>query len=275
MDASDIVTSYALVNGRRTVYIPVTKRADASTLSVVEPRQEEPPEVSKRPARRREGELRIRPIALRHPRDQRADAGRRAGRGSDRPDGAAVPARLAERAVVVLNIPLALMARGGRAVVTDQTINIMTLGGLALAVGILVDEATVAIENIHTHLAGGNSLASGGAGCRPAKRPCPRLLAMLCVLAVFIPSFFMVGRGQGFVRSAVAGGGLLHGRLLLLVQHAWCRCFPCGCCAASAEAKRKRPSIRSAFRHGYARLFTRVVRLRWLVLRAFIWCLRR
>ena len=43
--------------------------------------------------------------------------------------------------------------------ITGQTINIMTLGGLALAVGILVDEATVAIENIHTHRANGEPFA--------------------------------------------------------------------------------------------------------------------
>ena len=55
--------------------------------------------------------------------------------------------------VVVLNIPLAILAARSALWVSGQTINIMTLGGLALAVGILVDEATVAIENIHTHLA--------------------------------------------------------------------------------------------------------------------------
>ena len=97
VDGSDIVTGYALVNGRRTVYIPVTKRADASTLSVVNLVKAEPGEVSERVARRRQGQLPVRSIALRHARDQRADAGRRAGRGSDRPDGAAVPAGLAQR----------------------------------------------------------------------------------------------------------------------------------------------------------------------------------
>jgi len=61
--------------------------------------------------------------------------------------------------VVVLNIPLALLASVTALWVSGQTINIMTLGGLALAVGILVDEATVPIENIHTRLADGRSLA--------------------------------------------------------------------------------------------------------------------
>ena len=54
--------------------------------------------------------------------------------------------------VVVLNIPLALLAAVVALWLTGQTINLMTLGGLALAIGILVDEATVEIENIHTQL---------------------------------------------------------------------------------------------------------------------------
>ena len=61
--------------------------------------------------------------------------------------------------VVVLNIPLALVASLVALWLTGQTINLMTLGGLALAVGILVDEATVAVENIHTQLERTNSVA--------------------------------------------------------------------------------------------------------------------
>ena len=54
--------------------------------------------------------------------------------------------------VVVLNIPLALLGSVVALWLTGQTINLMTLGGLALAVGILVDEATVEVENIHTQM---------------------------------------------------------------------------------------------------------------------------
>src|SRR5207249_1626091 len=87
-----------------------------------------------------------------------------------------------------------------------QTINIMTLGGLALAVGVLVDEATVSIESIHTHLASGMSRARGVIEAS-RKTAVPRLLAMLCVLSVFIPSFFMAGvAGQLFVPLALAVG---------------------------------------------------------------------
>src|SRR5215470_9679012 len=54
--------------------------------------------------------------------------------------------------VVVLNIPFALLGATVALWLTGQTINLMTLGGLALAVGILVDEATVEVENIHTQM---------------------------------------------------------------------------------------------------------------------------
>ena len=82
----------------------------------------------------------------------------------------------------------------------------MTLGGLALAVGILVDEATVAIENIHTHLARRDAVARG---VLDASREVvvPRLLAMLSVLAVFVPSFFMTGVSRSlFVPLSLAVG---------------------------------------------------------------------
>src|SRR5207248_6144215 len=84
--------------------------------------------------------------------------------------------------------------------------NIMTLGGLALAVGILVDEATVAIENIHTHLARGTPIARGVLTAS-AEVVVPRLLAMLSVVAVFVPSFFMTGVSQSlFVPLSLAVG---------------------------------------------------------------------
>src|SRR6476661_3094645 len=108
--------------------------------------------------------------------------------------------------VVVLNIPLAILASVTALWVSGQTINIMTLGGLALAVGILVDEATVTIENIHTHLAHGRSLARAASEAT-AETTLPRFMAMLCILAVFIPAFFMTGAAHNlFVPLALAVG---------------------------------------------------------------------
>jgi multidrug efflux pump subunit AcrB len=108
--------------------------------------------------------------------------------------------------IVVINIPLALLASCLALWISGQSIHLMTLGGLALAVGILVDEATVAVENIHVHLARGATLAEAAAiGTR--ETTLPRFLAMVCILAVFVPAFFMVGAAKAlFVPLALAVG---------------------------------------------------------------------
>ena len=93
--------------------------------------------------------------------------------------------------IVIINIPLSLLAAAFALWVTGQNIHLMTLGGMALAVGILVDEATVAVENIHTHLTRGKGLARAALD-GAVETTLPRLLAMLCILAVFIPAFFIV-----------------------------------------------------------------------------------
>ena len=95
-------------------------------------------------------------------------------------------------AIVVVTIPFALLTAVVALWAAGETVNIMTLGGLALAVGVLVDEGTVVMENIHSHLARGEGSARA---VLDASREVvtPRLLAMLAVLAVFVPSLFMVG----------------------------------------------------------------------------------
>src|SRR6185437_5786000 len=108
--------------------------------------------------------------------------------------------------IVIMNIPFALLSAVILLWAVGQTINIMTLGGLALAVGVLVDEATVSIENIHTQMLPGVSRARAvlEASSRTAVA---RLLSMLCILAVFVPSFFMIGVSrQLFVPLSLAVG---------------------------------------------------------------------
>ncbi len=105
-----------------------------------------------------------------------------------------------------MNIPFALLAAIVALWVTGQTLNLMTLGGLALAVGILVDEATVAVENIHTHPAKSDNLALA-VWHGTSETTVPRLLAMLCVLAVFLPAAFMEGAARElFVPLSLAVG---------------------------------------------------------------------
>ena len=205
-DSSDILAGYALVNGRRTVYIPVTKRADASTLAVVN-------EVKKNLARFESvipSDIKITYEfdQSRYVKNALSSVAREGILGALL-TGLMVLLFLRDwrsSLIVVTTIPFALLAAVVALWAAGQTINIMTLGGLALAVGILVDEATVAIENIHTHLAQGSERARA---VLEASREVvqPRLLAMLCVLAVFVPSFFMTGVSRSlFVPLALAVG---------------------------------------------------------------------
>jgi multidrug efflux pump subunit AcrB len=203
-DSSDIQTGFAIVNGRRTVYIPVTKRADASTLSVVGLVKENLPKF----------QAALPPgVKVSYEFDQSPYVTRAIwGLAEEGMLGAVLTGLVVvlflrdwrSSIVVILNIPLALLAAAMALWITGQTVNLMTLGGLALAVGILVDEATVTIENVHTHLARGEEVPLAALKAT-RETNVPRLLAMLCVLAVFIPTFFMQGAARNlFIPLALA-----------------------------------------------------------------------
>ncbi|HMF71472.1 MAG TPA: efflux RND transporter permease subunit, partial [Flavitalea sp.] len=108
--------------------------------------------------------------------------------------------------IVVVTIPLSLLAAVICLNLFGQTINTMTLGGLALAIGILVDETTVTIENIHHHQEMGKSKRKAILdACREIALP--KLLILLCILAVFVPAFFMSGvPGSMFLPLSLAVG---------------------------------------------------------------------
>src|SRR5246127_3952995 len=94
--------------------------------------------------------------------------------------------------IIAVSIPLSILTSLSVLSALGETINIMTLGGLALAVGILVDDATVTIENIDRHLEEGKSLHEGildGA----AQIAVPAFVSTLCICIVFIPMFFLSG----------------------------------------------------------------------------------
>jgi CzcA family heavy metal efflux pump len=94
--------------------------------------------------------------------------------------------------IIAVSIPLSILSSIICLSFLGQTINIMTLGGLALAVGILVDDATVTIENIERHLEEGAELRDGilhGA----AQIAVPALVSTLCICIVFVPMFFLQG----------------------------------------------------------------------------------
>jgi multidrug efflux pump subunit AcrB len=205
-DATDIPTGCAVVNGKRTVYILVTKRANASTLTVVN--------AVKDNLARMQGVL-PKDVDIRLEFDQSPYVTRAMwGVGVEGLLGAFLTGLMVlvflrdwrSVLVVVLNIPLALLGALVALWLTGQTLNLMTLGGLALAVGILVDEATVEVENIHTQMDKTHSIATAVRRGN-AETAVPRLLAMLCILAVFVPSFFMEGAAQSlFVPLSLAVG---------------------------------------------------------------------
>src|SRR5581483_11658385 len=94
--------------------------------------------------------------------------------------------------IIAISIPLSILTSICVLSALRQTINIMTLGGLALAVGILVDDATVTIENIERFLEQGYDLRTAimdGA----AQIAVPALVSTLCICIVFIPMFFLSG----------------------------------------------------------------------------------
>ncbi len=274
-DASDIITAYALVNGRRTVYIPVTKRADASTLSVVDLVKKNLPKFQA-----------VLPenVKVSYEFDQSPFIVRAIrGLTTEGVLGALLTGVMVliflrdwrSALVVVLTIPLSLLGATFALWLAGETINLMTLGGLALAVGVLVDEATVTIENIHTHLARGKSSARAALDAT-TETTLPRFLAMLCVLAVFIPSFFMTGAGKAmFVPLSLAVGFSMIASYLLSstfvpVLSTWLiRRHESSASFQLADASRSKLEACSTLHSIYSPIAKIVVTLRWLVAPAY------
>ncbi|MCW6535815.1 efflux RND transporter permease subunit [Sphingomonas lycopersici] len=106
--------------------------------------------------------------------------------------------------IIAISIPLAILAAIATLAAFGQTMNVMTLGGLALAVGILVDDATVTIENINWHLEQGKGVTESildGA----QQIVTPAFVSLLCICIVFVPMFFLPGvAGFLFVPMALS-----------------------------------------------------------------------
>ncbi|MEO6979020.1 MAG: efflux RND transporter permease subunit, partial [Mucilaginibacter sp.] len=191
-DASDVTVDYALINGKRSVYIPIVKTADASTWSVVQSLKKKLPEMQS---------LLPDDVKISYEFDQSVfvvnavkSLMTEGGLGALL-TGLMVLLFLRDlrsSLVVVITIPVSILIGVLLLSLCGQTINIMTLSGLALAIGILVDQATVTIENIHQHLEMGKSKKQAiYDACEEISFPL--LLILLCILAVFAPSFLMNG----------------------------------------------------------------------------------
>jgi multidrug efflux pump subunit AcrB len=268
-DSTDIPTGYALVNGSRAVYILVTKRATDSTLAVVNTVKKNLPNMQAAIPD---------DIKVSFEFDQSPYVTRSIlGLGIEGLFGAVLTGLMVllflrdwrSVIVVVLNIPFALLGSLIALWLTGQTINLMTLGGLALAVGILVDEATVEVENIHTQFEHTPNIA------RAVRRgnqetAVPRLLAMLCILAVFIPSFFMQGSARAlFVPLSLAVGFAMVASYLLsstfvpvlsvwLLRH------------YQPHADKRGWLSFARFQESYARLLRPLLHGRWVLVPAYL-----
>ncbi len=205
-DGADITAGYALVNGRRSVYISVAKGADASTWEVVQNLKKAMPKMQSQLPE---------DVKLSYEFDQSTYVINSVkSLLSEGIIGAILTGLmvilflgdLRGAIIVILTIPTSIISAVLFLNLFGQTINIMTLSGLALAVGILVDESTVTIENIHQHLDMGKpkALAIWDA-CKEIAFP--KLLILFCILAVFAPAFTMGGiPGSLFLPLALAIG---------------------------------------------------------------------
>jgi multidrug efflux pump subunit AcrB len=272
-DTSDIPTGYALINGRRAVYIPVTKRPDASTVTVVNEVKNSLPYFQS---------LVPDDIKVSYELDQSPyvtgalTAVVREGLLGAVLTGLVVLLFLGDwrsSLIVMTTIPFALLTSVVALWLTGQTINIMTLGGLALAVGILVDEGVVEIENIDSTLQQERDLHPARGVLRATQRTVvARFLSMLSVVAVFVPSFLMTGVAQTlFVPLSLAVAfamiaSFLLSSSLLPVLFLWTH---------RQIDRRRRPLIAGrwdfdAFRDHWGAFLERLGVIRWLVVGAYL-----
>ncbi|HWU87490.1 MAG TPA: efflux RND transporter permease subunit [Kofleriaceae bacterium] len=207
-DGSSPQTNMVHVEGRRSVLMTILKNGDASTLEITDRIHEMLPRAMDRLPAEARGKLRVKPLF-----DQSVFV-----RASI--EGVVHEALIAgvltalmilvflgswrSTLTVVVSIPLSILFSITMLYALGYTLNVMTLGGLALAVGILVDDATVAIENIHRNI--GQRKPFVRAIIDGAQQiAVPALVSTLCICIVFLPIAFLSGAARSlFVPLALA-----------------------------------------------------------------------
>jgi multidrug efflux pump subunit AcrB len=272
-DDVDITYGYALVDGKKSVYLPIIKTDTGSTLDVV--------------ANTKKSMDLFRSVIPKEYRDKVEVS----FRFDESPTVlAAVESVATEGAigagltglmillflgdlrsvvVVVSNIPLALLGSLFGLWLTGNTINIMSLGGMALAIGILVDEATVTIENVHVQMGHTRNIATAVLHASNATAV-PRLLALLCILSVFIPAFIMgdplrslfmpltLGVGFAMIASYLLSSTFVPILCVYILKHMG---------HAHGEGK---PGLFDRALAVYARAVSWFVRLRWIIVPSYL-----
>ena len=270
-DDTDITYGYALVNGKKSVYLPIIKTATGSTLSVV--------------ADTRKSMELFRNVI---PREYR-DKVKISFEFDESPTVLAAVESVATEGligagltglmiflflrdlrsviVVVAIIPLALLGSLVGLWLTGNTINIMSLGGMALSMGILVDMSTVTIENVHVQMGLTPKLAT--AVLRASNTTAvPILLALLCILSVFVPAFIMTDPLRSlFMPLTLAVGFAMISSYLLSIM-----CLPILCVyllKPKAHGGEKR-GLFDRMVDAYGHAVEWLVRLRWWVVPGYL-----
>jgi len=170
--------------------------------------------------------------------------------------------------IICISIPLSILAAIIALSATGQTINIMTLSGFALSIGILVDDATVTIENINANLEQGKDIVTA---IRDGAQQIvlPAFVSVMCICVVFVPMFFLSGVAQflfapmamAVIFSLLASFVLSRTLVPTLAQY-WLRAQPVVHHATLATAKGFREHFDAGFlalREGYERLLARIL----------------
>jgi multidrug efflux pump subunit AcrB len=296
-DNTDITYGYALVNGKKSCYLPIIKKDTGSTLTVVA-------DVRKSMDMFRDAtNSTIRERRQLRLSQSKKPAGNAAKTQSDEKEPvkvtfqfdesptvvAAVESVATEGAigagltglmillflrdprsviVVVSNIPLALLGSLFGLWLTGNTINIMSLGGLALAIGILVDMSTVIIENVHVQMGHTPKVASAVLRASQATAV-PILLALLCILSVFVPAFIMndplralfmpltLGVGFAMISSYLLSNTFVPVLCVYLLKH-------------KGERGEEKGGLFDRILTVYGKAVTWFVRLRWWVVPTYV-----
>ncbi len=270
-DDTDVNYGYALVNGKKSVYLPIIKMSTSSTLTVVSDirkslhvfRDSVPKDVSIKFM------FDESPTVLAAIESVSTEGLIGAGL-----TGLMILLFLRDpRSVIVVvsNIPLSLMGSMFGLWVTGNTINIMSLGGMALAIGILVDEATVTIENVHVQMRATPNIATAVLRASNATAV-PRLLALLCILSVFIPAFIMadplrslfmpltLGVGSAMISSYLLSSTFVPILCVALLKHG----------GHGGGHGPEKLGLFDRMLQGYGKVVSGIVRLRWVVVPIYL-----
>jgi len=267
-DSSQIQSNIVRINGRRQVYIPIYRQPGANTIEIVDGIQGQLRQIRER---LREMDERAQDLALEVVLDQSVYV-------RDAVSGLQLAALLGAilaglvvflflrslraTAIIVVAIPLAILAATIGLFAGGQTLNTLTLGGIALAIGILVDQSIVVVENIIRHQSPGKSKAR--AALDGTREVAPSIvISTLTFAAVFLPTIFLSGMARYlFAPLAWAATFVIVASLIVAVT-----VVP-SFCARFLKTREGATPEESRWQHRYSTAISSAIRHRWTVLTA-------